>query len=263
MKRNYYIVFNILYNGFLENMKKIKLFWDDEPKKVDLNYAFDLYLDDRQKWLDYIYRNIWYIIRWSKFKYTRDYDWMEMTSDIIMLIDRKLQEQIVKYDVRNIKYEWTAKRIMCYIMVCIRWVLFNSVKNKWNDKVIYIDTDEIEQKQEFINWWVWHITLDEEQEFEYMKYQIAFNNKRSDDERNIVILLLEWTPKRDIYKFLWYKRKMVEATSNELKIITYNYLKNNNNANNTWTIKREPSEIENKGNTAWEDGFVKSILNIW
>lgn len=253
MKLNNYIA--VLYYGFLDMTKtRVKLFWDIEPEKIDLNYWFDLYLKDRDKWLEYIYKNIWYMIRWSKFKFMGYSEDMDMTSEVMLLIDRKLQEQIKKYNIREHQEPRMAKRTMCYIMVCIRWVMFNAV-NAANNEWIVLDDEELYD----MDWWI-STSLDEDHELEYMKYKIVYWNERDIDERNIVILYLEWTPKRDIARWLWYWRPYIDKVVNKLKIIVYDYLKWD--VNYAWTIKRTPPETKSKSDSIRENDNMKLLLNI-
>lgn len=238
------------------NMSKtrIKLFWDIEPEKVDLNYAFDLYIKDRDKWLAYIYDNIWYMIRWSKFRFEWYDNDLDMTSEIMLLIDRKLQEQIKKYNITENREPRMAKRTMCYIMVCIRWVMLNAMNASNNEWIIIYDEELYD-----LEWWI-ATKWDEDHELEYMKYNIVYNYDRLDKDRNIVILYLDWTPKRDIVEWLWYSRVYVDKVVKKIKNVVYNYLKWDVNYN--WTIKRSPPETQDQGDTVRKNDSLKRLLSI-
>ena len=206
-------------------MCKIKLF-DDNAEEYEVDRTnwyrgtFDsitmtrYYLEDKIKWREYIYNNIWYFFERTRFLNFEADDRDELKQEFMLFIDRKINEQIDSWRVKDYSSK-TANTLVRYIIICMKWILVNMSKKKWD---LYIDDIELDSKPNN------DMLMDIDYEYEWLLSEFIYNNGLSKRDQSIALLYTWWHNITEISKWLWIDRHIVDESIKKLRKKLVKYL---------------------------------------
>jgi len=128
-------------------------------EKFNMWVLIDLYKNNLDKWREYLYDNMSVFWNVKNIINMTPYYAKDIYNDIFLILDRVIQESIVKW--------FDEKQIYTYIKTRVRWEIYNRAKKHWwevwseywadEEEVLHDDYKEVNNSfsKEIIEWFVY------------------------------------------------------------------------------------------------------------